>query len=411
MTMADEVLEGFSFKAPEIRRTPATFRSMLKVAAENWQGPPLLVRLPAGPALRLAGDGGEGAVMLEIRDFKFIRRILTTGDIGFAEGYIAGEWDTPDLPALLHAFSHNFDRLAQLMTGNPVFRALTHLGHLLRPNSRRGARRNIHAHYDLGNDFYGLWLDGSMTYSSGLYEGEDRSLEAAQAAKYAAMCDGLAVAPGDEVLEIGCGWGGFAEYAARVRGARVVALTISQAQWAYAKKRIFDAGLSEKVDVRLLDYRDVEGRYDKIASIEMFEAVGEAYWPGYFAKIAGSLKPAGRAGLQIITIADALFEGYRARPDFIQAYVFPGGMLPSPSRLRAEIARAGLRPEAERAFGVDYAQTLAAWAQTFEARWDEAAALGFDNRFRRLWRYYLGYCEAGFRTGRTDVVQVHLTHA
>lgn len=411
MTVLEDAHEVVSFKAPEIRATPAAFRQALKIAAENWQGAPLVIRLPAGQRVRLEGAGGDRPVRLDIRDFRFIRRILTSGDIGFAEGYIAGDWDTPDLPALLKAFSFNFDRLAMLMKGNPLVRLVTAVGHALRGNSRRGSKRNIHAHYDLGNAFYGLWLDPSMTYSSALFEGAPASLEEAQSAKYRALSAALEIQPGDRVLEIGCGWGGFAEHLAGERGALVDAITISRAQYEHASRRIFEAGLAERARVRLVDYRDVSGVYDKIASIEMFEAVGEAYWPGYFAKVCDCLRPQGRAGLQVITIHDDLFEGYRSRPDFIQAYVFPGGMLPSERRLEAETERAGLKWIDVRRFGADYARTLAAWAERFEASWPDVQRLGFDERFRRLWRYYLGYCEAGFQTGRTDVIQVSLARA
>jgi cyclopropane-fatty-acyl-phospholipid synthase len=381
----------------------------MRVAAENWQGWPLVIHLPSGHRVRFEGAAGRADVRLEIRDFRFIRRILTSGDIGFAEGFIAGEWDTPDLSALLEAFSYNFDRLAQLMRGNPLARAVSALSHAMKGNSRLGSQKNIHAHYDLGNDFYQLWLDPGLTYSSALFSGETPNLEAAQTAKYAALARSIGLESAHHVLEIGCGWGGFAEFLGREVGATVQAITISKAQHAFAKQRIFQEGLSERVDVRLMDYRDVKGHFDRVASIEMFEAVGEAYWPTYFRKIAEVLRPGGRAGLQIITIADALFEGYRARPDFIQRYIFPGGMLPSETRLRAETDAAGLKWQEVRRFAPDYARTLREWSDRFEARWNDIRPLGFDDRFKRLWLYYLGYCEAGFRTGRTDVIQLSAT--
>ncbi len=330
------------------------------------------------------------------------------GDIGFAEGYISGDWDTPDLAGLLRAFSANFDGLERLMGGHPVTRALNHLAHALNGNSRKGARRNIRAHYDLGNPFYELWLDPGMTYSSALFTDQDTSLEAAQEAKFHALALAMDLRPEHHVLEIGCGWGGFCEHAARVMGARVTAVTISRAQYDHARRRMFEAGLAERVDVRLVDYRDIEGRFDRVASIEMFEAVGEAYWPDYFSKIRHTLKPGGRAGLQVITIDDDLFEGYRSRPDFIQSYIFPGGMLASETRLKSEVAAAGMTLEVTRRFARDYAQTLMLWRERFEDAWPQIAALGFEGRFRRLWRYYLAYCEAGFGTGRTDVIQVAL---
>jgi cyclopropane-fatty-acyl-phospholipid synthase len=401
----------FFWRLPEFRRSPAFFRTALRVTAENWQGVPLTVALPSGHALRIEGHAPGAEVRLEVKDFNFIRRILASGDVGFAEGYAAGDWDTPDLPALLIAFSHNFDRLGELMTGNPVVRALDFFRHALKRNSRTGSRKNIHAHYDLGNGFYAGWLDPSMTYSAALFEHAQMTLEEAQGAKYAALARSMKIEASHKVLEIGCGWGGFAEYVGREIGAEVEAVTISQAQHDYAAKRIFEAGLADRVKIRLCDYRDVSGRFDRIGSIEMFEAVGEAYWPTFFGKVEGLLAPGGVAGLQIITIADELFEGYRSRPDFIQKYIFPGGMLPSDRRLREETAKAGLAWVDCRGFASDYARTLSDWGERFEAAWPAVRDLGFDERFRRLWRYYLGYCEAGFRTGRTDVVHLTLAKA
>jgi cyclopropane-fatty-acyl-phospholipid synthase len=274
------------------------------------------------------------------------------------------------------------------------------------PQHARRFTRNIHAHYDLGNDFYRLWLDGSMTYSAGLFEGDHRrSLEQAQAAKYERICRQLALGPAHRVLEIGCGWGGFAEYAARTRGCRVHGVTLSTEQLAFAEKRIDAAGLSLLATFELIDYRDVEGSFDHIVSIEMFEAVGEHYWPDYFRQLHARLKRGGRAIVQTIVIADALFERYRSGTDFIQQYVFPGGMLPSPEVFARQAAGADLSVIDRLAFGGDYALTLAHWHRSFDAAWPEIAAQGFDERFRRLWRFYLAYCEAGFRSGATDVYQ------
>ena len=399
----------FSRRAPAMQGAPAAFRKVMQVAAENWQGRPLVLVLPSGHQLRMPGTLSMPEVRMEIRDFRFIRRILISGDIGFAEGFIEGDWDTPDLSGLLEAFSHNFDRLGQLMNGNPFARAFSAISHALNRNSRKGSKKNIHAHYDLGNAFYGRWLDPGMTYSAALYTAPDQTLQAAQTEKYAALARSMDMKSSHKVLEIGCGWGGFAEYVGKDVGAHITAITISQAQHDYAKRRIFEQGLAEKVDIRLIDYRDVGGEFDRIGSIEMFEAVGEAYWPTYFGKVADLLKPGGQAGLQIITIAEQLFEGYRSRPDFIQRYIFPGGMLPSESRLKAETDAAGMRWTGVRRFAGDYAQTLHEWADTFAERWGEIRGLGFDERFKRLWLYYLGYCEAGFRTGRTDVIQLVLS--
>ena len=295
--------------------------------------------------------------------------------------------------------------------GRSWFRWLARARHLFRPNSRRGSRRNILAHYDLGNAFYQSWLDPSMTYSSARFDKPGTSLEAAQAAKYASLAEKLSLRPDHHVLEVGCGWGGFAEFAARDVGAKVTAITISDEQHAFAAERIQKAGLGEKVDIRLQDYRDVEGRFDRIASIEMFEAVGEPYWPVYFDKLAGMMQPGGVIGLQIITIADRYFEAYRRSADFIQRHIFPGGMLPSPSVLQRQIERAGLQKLTETTFGLDYARTLAAWNQRFQDAWPDLLQLGFDHRFKRLWHYYLAYCEAGFKAGWTDVCQVGLRRA
>ena len=288
-------------------------------------------------------------------------------------------------------------------------RVINRLSHRRRRNSRSGSRKNIHAHYDLGNAFYAAWLDATMTYSSARFAGPDDGLEAAQTRKYAALARLMDLQPGQTVLEIGCGWGGFAEYAAREIGAHVTGVTISQEQHDFARRRLFEAGLAERTDIRMLDYRDVAGRFDRVASIEMFEAVGREYWPAYFDKIREVLVPGGRAGLQIITIQDALFEDYNSRTDFIQKYVFPGGMLPSEARLRPVIEQAGLDWQAVERFGSDYADTLALWDGRFQAAWPDIRRMGgFDERFRRLWRFYLGYCEAGFRSGRTDVIQLAL---
>jgi cyclopropane-fatty-acyl-phospholipid synthase len=348
---------------------------------------------------------------LVVRDYRFIGRCLADGDIGFAEGFMAGEWDTPDLATLLEVFSLNWERIRLVSEGRWLSKLRNLFQHAARKNSRKGARRNIQAHYDLGNDFYSLWLDPSMTYSSALYREGVQGLEAAQTEKYAALAEAIELRPGHSVLEIGCGWGGFAEYAAKAVGARVTGLTLSPAQLDYGRKRMFEQGLADRVELKLLDYRDERGAYDRAVSIEMFEAVGEQYWGAYFGKLRQVLKPGGRAGLQIITVEDALFDEYRKRTDFIQKYIFPGGMLPSETRLRSEVAAVGLSEIGVRRFGRDYARTLGEWSRRFVSAWPEIEAKGFDLRFQRLWRFYLAYCEAGFRTGRTDVVQLALAKA
>ena len=387
-------------------RAPAGAKAVLLALLQVRDGA-VAVTTPDGHRLRFGNSGGTETA-LKINDWRFARRVLTHGDIGFAEGLMAGEWESEDLAALLTLLASNVERFTRLLEGSVFGKALNWFRHVTRANTRAGSRRNILAHYDLGNRFYEAWLDRSMTYSSARFDQHMRDLESAQQAKYRALAEHLDLKPGEHVLEIGCGWGGFAEFAAREYGVRVTGITISDEQFAYARERLAKAGLSDRVEIRRQDYRDVEGQFDKVASIEMFEAVGEEYWPAYFKKIAEVLKPGGRAGLQIITIEDRLFENYRKRADFIQRYVFPGGMLASIERLKQETAKAGLAWSKVEAFGQSYAETLAEWARRFQAKWHDIRAMGFDERFKQLWLFYLGYCEAGFRTGRTDVVQLEL---
>ena len=393
---------------PELRAAPAAFRTAIAIARRTWEAGTMTFVLPSGRSLSVEGPAPGPDGRLVIHDFRFVGRVLAGGDIGFGEGYVAREWDTPDLAALLEAFTLNFDRLEKLVDGNPLMRTFNFVAHLFNRNSRRGSRRNILAHYDLGNAFYETWLDAGMTYSSARYAHAGQSLSDAQQHKYESLAREIDLRPDHHVLEIGCGWGGFAEYAAKEIGAKVTGVTISPSQYDFARKRLFDQGLADKADIRLMDYRDIQGRFDRVASIEMFEAVGEAYWPTYFNKLSEVLAPGGRAGLQIITIQDHLFDVYRTRSDFMRKYIFPGGMLPSERRLREETARAGLEWGALTRFGQSYADTLAAWAARFENAWSDIATLGFDERFRRLWNFYLRYCEAAFRTERTNVIQLSL---
>ncbi len=399
---------GPGWETPAFKAAPAVFRTAVKVCGENWRYGTLTFVLPSGEEIICKGPepGPDGRLI--VRDYRFIRRCLSAGSIGFAEGYMAGEWETTDLSALLTVCAMNFERLQALVQGNPIVRAIDFVAHMLHRNDRKGSKKNIHAHYDLGNPFYSLWLDRSMTYSSAVYDRPNEPLDQAQHNKYAALARSMGLERGQSVLEIGCGWGGFAEFAAREVGARVTGITISQEQYDFARKRLFEQGLSEKADIRLVDYRDVEGRFDRVASIEMFEAVGEEFWPTYFGKIRDVLTPGGRAGLQIITIRDELFGSYRRHADFIQKYIFPGGMLPSEPALKPVIEAAGLDWQSVMRFGQDYADTLAEWGRRFESAWDQIRHQGFDERFRRMWNYYLAYCEAGFRTGRTDVIQLSL---
>ena len=407
MTYADPMDLG----ASALRGAPSLVRTTFRVLSQNWGEGSLEVVLPGGRQMIIHGPQSGPTARMIINDYGFMRRVAASGAIGFAESYVAGQWDTPDLPLLLEVFSMNFDRLQRLVDGNPLMRAIHGLKHALRRNTRKGSRHNIHAHYDLGNAFYGAWLDESMTYSSALFEAPNQPLPQAQEAKYAALAQSMGLDASHSVLEIGCGWGGFAEFAAARVGAKVTGVTISKAQYDFARQRLFEQGLAERAEIQLIDYRDVQGRFDRIASIEMFEAVGEAYWPTYFAKVRDLLAPGGRAGLQVITIKDELFEDYKRQADFIQKYIFPGGMLPSETRLRQEIGAAGLAWQGATRFGQDYARTLAEWAERFQAQWSSIAPLGFDERFRRLWLFYLGYCEAGFRTRRTDVIQLALARA
>jgi len=333
-----------------------------------------------------------------------LRRILARGDIGLGEEFIAGSWTTDNIENLISVFLLNLDQLESFSDGNFINR-LGFLIHnaLVRRNSVAGSARNIKDHYDVGNDFYRLWLDKSMTYSSALYAGTDE-LYRAQQNKYERILSKFEK-PKASVLEIGCGWGGFAERAA-ADDYHVTGLTISPAQHDFAKAR-----LKNNAEIRLQDYRNCKGSFDNIVSIEMFEAVGEHYWPQYFACIAERLKRGGRAVIQTITIRDELFYGYRTRSDFIRHYVFPGGMLPSLLRFREEAEKAGLKFAGAFAFGKDYARTLREWSERMQARSEEIKGLGHDERFLRNWQFYLGICAAAFNVSRTDVVQVELVNA
>ncbi|MGP3695703.1 class I SAM-dependent methyltransferase [Rhodobacter sp. NSM] len=367
--------------------------------------------LDDGRRFRVEGEGPGPVAELDIHDSDLFARLIREGDLGFCEAYIDGGWSTPDLQAFMDLIHADNDDVYDGFPAQRLLRAYENLRHWLRGNSRRQAKRNIAAHYDLGNDFYSLWLDESMTYSSALFRTGQESLEEAQRAKYASMVDRIGAKPGDHVLEIGCGWGGFAEYAAKERGLRVTGLTISQAQHDYAVARIGRAGLSDRVEIRLQDYRDERGSFDGIASIEMFEAVGEKYWPVYFETLRERLKPGRNATLQIITVQDKRWEVYRRGVDFIQKYIFPGGMLPSPTALRVEIAKAGLHVTDTLDFGESYSMTLRRWHETFNDRWERVAALGFDERFRRMWNFYLTSCAGSFEGGNCDVTQITVTRA
>lgn len=364
------------------------------------------VEMPDGRVFRYEGAEPGVYARVKLHNEELFVRVLREGDNAFPEAYMEGWWDTPDLQALLDVFLQSNSEVVRELPGTFLVRAYERIRHFMRSNSKGQARKNISYHYDLGNAFYGLWLDDTMTYSSALFRDGQESLEQAQSNKYAQLCDTLNLQPGAHVLEIGCGWGGFAEYAAKERGLRVTGLTISQEQHDYAVERMKRQGLSDKVNIVLRDYRDEDGQYDGIASIEMFEAVGEKYWPTYFDTVHARLKPGAQATFQIITIADELFPVYRKGVDFIQKYIFPGGMLPSPSALREQIGRAGLTEVGSIEFGQSYSDTLRRWHETFNARWDQIEPLGFDDQFRRMWNFYLTSCASTFMTGVNDVTQI-----
>ncbi len=370
----------------------------------------LEMRLPNGHLRQLRGNTPGPAAGITIHDWRLFGRVMTSGDIGLAESYMAGDWDSPDLVRFIELLAANESAVDRLARPSWWRRALLRLQHARRDNTREGSRKNIHAHYDLGNRFYETWLDTTMTYSSALYEGDpDRPLADAQRAKYERILDRLGARQGDSVLEIGCGWGGFAEAAAR-RGVKVHGITISEEQLAYARARLARAGLSDVASVEFRDYRDLEGQFDHVVSIEMIEAVGERHWPSYFSTLRDRLRRGGKAIVQAIVIDEPWFQRYRNQPDFIQTYVFPGGMLPAVSSLRDQAARVGMALSATHGFGCDYARTLEAWLERFDAARERVQGMGFDDRFVRMWRYYLAYCAAGFATGRTDVVQAEFMH-
>ncbi|SMC26156.1 cyclopropane-fatty-acyl-phospholipid synthase [Andreprevotia lacus DSM 23236] len=396
--MTDTTLAGLPPSAPAAARLFYTLLRNLRVGH-------LQLISPLGDR-QLFGDAHSApGAELRLNDWRACARILSAGDIGFAEAYRAGWVDSPDLAALLRLALQNEDALERALFGGRLSRLWFRIKHWLRPNTREGSARNIHAHYDIGNDFYRLWLDESWTYSSALFGGElSQSLAQAQAAKYQRIIDVLGLTPGQQVLEIGCGWGGFALHAAQ-QGIHVHGVTISPAQLEIARMRVAAAQLGRQAFLELRDYRDLAGEFDAVVSIEMFEAVGERFWPGYFEVLRRVLKPGGKALVQSITIADDRFERYRSGSDFIQQYIFPGGMLPSPARFAAVARQGGLAVQDEYAFGPDYAETLRRWRSAFEAARPAIQAQGFDDAFIRIWRLYLAYCEAGFDEGRTDVMQ------
>ncbi len=403
MTLQDNAIAtplGGPQGAPFSWREEMIVRTLTRALVPDQITGRLVLTLPSGRR-EVFGRTGQD-VSLTLTSFEPLWRALTRGALGITECYLDGTIDTPDLGALLRFCLSNMSAVSSVGGGLMKARMVDKFWHRRRANTRSGSRRNISAHYDLGNAFYKLWLDPSMTYSSAIFKCASQSLEAAQEAKNAAVLDALDVKVGDRILEIGCGWGGFAK-AAAVRGGHVTGLTLSRQQLSWATEELAKAGCSDRTDIQYLDYRDVRGSFDKIASIEMIEAVGEEHWPHYFKALHDRLLPGGTAVIQAITIDERHFEAYRREPDFIQRYIFPGGMLPTLSAMEEHAARAGLSFEIVSRFGSSYARTLAIWREAFEREWPEIQKLGFDDRFRRMWGYYLTYCEVGFENGDVDV--------
>ncbi|MDE1153415.1 MAG: cyclopropane-fatty-acyl-phospholipid synthase [Micavibrio sp.] len=393
----------------EMKYQPSPALRLLLGLASNWQIGTAHVQLPNGETLSFKGQKQGPEATLQVKRDRFARRSILGGQLGFCEGYLDGDWASPDPARWMELFLRNEHAMQQALVGKPLQRGFMKVVHALRPNTRKGSRKNISQHYDLGNDFYAHWLDPSMTYSSALYGDAVMTLEQAQENKNRVLAERLGITAQHRVLEIGCGWGGFSEYVAKNIGARVTAITISQQQFEYARDRIAKAGLSKLVDIQFKDYRDVTGSYDRIVSIEMIEAVGELYWPEYFKILNNRLNPGGRAGIQAITIDEGWFNDYRNTADFIQKYIFPGGMLPTKSIIRQQAEAAGMNLESMDGFGADYARTLREWQEKFQQQWPQIASAHFDDRFKRIWELYLAYCEAGFNARTIDVVHAVMT--
>ena len=388
---------------------PFGISKILSLLDEIAQGT-LTLTTPQGLSIQI-GHGNGPVADLQINRWSALRKIFRSGDIGLAECYRDGLIQTKDVTALLRFAIQNQKALDSAINGHRFIQATYWLKHLLRTNTRKNSRKNISAHYDLGNNFYHLWLDPSMTYSSAYFAGDHTlDLTTAQENKYQRMLDLTGAQPGDRLLEIGCGWGGFAEYAAR-RGMHVHGVTLSTEQLNYAQTRIDKAGLSKQVQLELRDYRDLDDKYDHIVSIEMLEAVGERYWKTYFEQLRSLLKPDGKAAIQVITIKDEKFDEYRRRSDFIQQYIFPGGMLPSVEVLNEVTMESALNISKLDRFGKDYAETLRRWRRAFEQQKNRIQSLGFDQEFIKLWRFYLCYCEAGFDENEIDVVHLQLVNS
>ena len=408
-------MSGVSIGADQVQGMSAAW--LMRRLLRRIEHGSLVVHPPAGGRIAHYGDKPGPDAVLVLHRWRAVRRLMIEGDVGFAESYMDGDWSSPDLTALITLAARNVSALGNATDGLGLVRKLHHLLHRVRANSRAGARRNIEAHYDLGNEFYAAWLDAGMTYSSALYSQPAQSLEQAQDAKQDRVMQLLSLQPGDSVLEVGCGWGGLAGRMAREAGAEVTGITLSPSQLGHAQASLAGTG----ANIRLQDYRDVTETFDRIVSIEMLEAVGAEYWPAYFNQIRTCLRPGGIAVLQVITIAEDRYQIYRRSADFIQRYVFPGGMLPSVSVLADEIARAGLTLKSAEHFGKSYARTLREWSDRFQRAWPSLSDHRVSGvriggrlpgeRFRRRWEYYLAYCEAGFMAGTIDVGLYQITHA
>ena len=350
-----------------------------------------------------SGQNNGPNTVIQIHDFRCVSNFFLKGDLGWAESYIENLWDTKNLTDFLEWGALNFHCFTNYIRGKWYVILFLRLKHFLNSNSKKGSKRNISFHYDLGNEFYKHWLDKSMTYSSAIFSSQDQILYDAQINKFSNLANLCDIKSNDSVLEVGCGWGSFSIYLAKIIKAKVTAITISKKQFELVKKRIFEENLSDKIDVKLLDYRDLKGKFDKIVSIEMFEAVGEKYWPLYFRVLKNNLKTGGKIGLQTITIKDNYFLSYKKFPDFIQTYIFPGGMLPSVRSLNNTLDSEGLKILKENLFGQHYARTLNVWRESFDSSWADIKKSGFDVSFKRLWSYYLSYCEGGFKSGNINV--------
>jgi cyclopropane-fatty-acyl-phospholipid synthase len=404
-------MSSSSTHLPALARDASTSARFLALLLHRIAAGRIEVHTPNGERIAhsAVAPGPSAALLLHRR--RGLRRLLLGGDLGFAEAYMDGDWSSPDLPTLIEFAARNQAELGDRIAGVGALRWLNRLLHRRRANTRGGSRRNIEAHYDLGNDFYAAWLDAGMTYSSALFSAAGQSLESAQAAKLERITDLLELRGGERVLEIGCGWGGLAEHLIGAAGCHVTGITLSPAQLGFSRARLERAGLLARADLRLQDYRDGVGKFDRVVSVEMFEAVGMDFWGTYFARLRERLAAGGLAVLQVISIAEEKFESYRASPDFIQRHIFPGGMLPTRTALRRCFAAAGLALTHEETFGASYAATLAEWRRRFHRAWPDLEKLGFDHRFRRKWDYYLAYCEGGFRAGAIDVGLYRLAHA